>query len=93
MNINTSINYNQNFCANPNMKNLCGVNVKITPHITRLTGIADLKIESNTAIAYNRRGDILSTNFDNIMSSLREAATELSWTHKYNSMKGTWSRR
>lgn len=92
MNI-TASGYNQNFCANPNIKNLCGVNVRITPHITRLTGIADLKIEGNKAIAYNRHGDILSTNYDNIMTSLREAATELSWTHKYNSARGIWSRR
>ena len=92
MNISTP-NYSQNFCAGGRPGRLCGVSVRVAPQITRLTAIANLEVENNRAVAYTRNGDVLSTNFDCIMSTLREAMTELAWTHKYNRATGTWSRR
>ena len=80
------------FCAQMHTGKPIGVNVRISPQITRLTAIANLEIGPNSAIAYTRNGEILSTNYNNIMTSLREALTELSWSHKYNNAKGTWSK-
>ena len=92
MNISTP-NYSQNFCACGKAGNLCGVSVRIAPQITRLTAIANLEIEGNKTVAYTRNGDILSTNYDCIITSLREVMTELAWTHKYNKARGTRTRR
>ena len=86
-------NYNPNFCAGRNPKKIVGVSVRVAPQITRLTAIADLRIEPNKAIAYTRQGEVLSDNYKDIMQTLRDAVTELSWSHKYNTQRGTWCRR
>ena len=89
MNINPSIN-KQNFCSARNPQHVVGVSVRISPHIRKLTEIANLRIEENKAIAYTSSGNILSMDYNHIINSLRNAVTELSATHKYNSARGTW---
>ena len=90
MNISTP-NYNQSFCASP--RKVVNVSIRVAPQITRLTSIADIEVGHNRAIARTKTGDVISTNLNNIMSTLREAVTELSWNHKFNSARGTWVKR
>ena len=92
LDINTP-NYRQNFCAQTNPQKVVSVSIRVAPQISKLTAISDIEIGQNRAIARTRNGEILSTDLKNIMSSLREAVTELSWSHKYNSARGTWSKR
>ncbi len=92
MNIKNNI-HSQNFCAGRNAGKVIGVNIRIAPQITRLTAISNLEIGPQSAVAYTKNGEVLSTNYNNIMSVLRDAVTELSWSHQYNTQRGTWCRR
>ena len=89
--MNISPQNHQNFCATP-LKPV-KVSIRVAPQITKLTAIADLEIAQNRAIARTKNGEVLSTNLQNIMSTLREAVTELSWNHRYNSARGVWTRK